>query len=246
MRNVGSIRGAALALLLVTSTAFAQDSAPTVLDKVVAVVNKHVILASDLDDEIRLSVLDATQVGKGELTRQQALGHLIARTLVEQQINDQDTDAEAPTADEVKARVADLRRVLPACVNSQCNTDEGWKEFLDVHALTEDQVEAYLRYRLEILRFIERRFRPAVRIPQDKVEEYYNLTLIPQYAKGESVPPLQQVASRIEEILLEQQVNVLFDQWLDNLHRQGNIEIVDQALAPQVMETPDTAAESAR
>jgi hypothetical protein len=242
-----SIRGAAtLVFLLVANTAFPQESTPMVLDKVVAIVNKQVILASDLDDEIRLSVLDASQVGMGQLTRERALEHLIGRTLVEQQINAQDTEEKEPTAEEMNARVNELRHVLPACVNSRCDTDAGWKTFLSTNGLTEEQVETYLHSRLQILRFIEQRFRPGVRIPEDQIERYYNVTLVPQYAKGEAVPPLQQVASRIEEILLEQQVNVLFDQWLDNLRRQGNIEIVDQTLASQEAVMPETAAENAR
>jgi peptidyl-prolyl cis-trans isomerase SurA len=234
MRKTCSIRGAALAFLLVASGVFAQDATPVLLDKVVAVVNKHVILASDLDDEIRLSILDATQLGQGQPTRERALEQLISRTLVEQQIGDEDTEASQPTAEDIKARVNDLRRELPACVNSRCDTEAGWKTFLDAHGLTEESVEAYLRYRLTILQFIERRFRPGIRIPQDQVEAYYNVTLIPQYAAGEPVPPLDKVAPRIEEILLEQQVNVLFDQWLDNLRRQGDVEVVDQTLAPQL------------
>ena len=43
---------------------------PSSSTSVVAVVNKHAILSSDIDDEIRLSVLDPNLVGKGALTRQ--------------------------------------------------------------------------------------------------------------------------------------------------------------------------------
>jgi hypothetical protein len=38
------------------------------------------------------------------------------------------------------------------------------------------------------------------------------------------------VAPRIEEILLEEQVNVMFDNWLDNLRKQGNVEVLDPSL----------------
>ena len=55
-------------------------------------------------------------------------------------------------------------------------------------------------------------------------------TLLPQYAAGEAIPPLDKVAPRIEEILLEQQVNVLFDDWLNNLRKQGDVEVLDPAL----------------
>lgn len=230
MRKFCSIRGVALVVLLLSAAAYAQDSAPVVLDKVVAVVNKRVILASDLDDEIRLAVLDATQLGQGNTTREHALEQLISRTLVEQQIGEEDVDATPLTAEEVKERVVDLRRVLPACVHSQCASESGWKAFLDAHGLTEERVEAFMRYRLKILRFIEERFRPGIRISREEIESYYTLTLTPQYAAGEPVPPLESVAPRIEEILLEQQVNALFEQWLDNLRKQGEVEIVDPSL----------------
>ena len=59
-----------------------------------------------------------------------------------------------------------------------------------------------------------------------------------EYAPGESTPPLDQVAQRIQEILLEQQVNKLFDNWLNNLRQQGDVEVLDPALA-STAETPE-------
>ena len=56
----------------------------------VAVVNNHAILASDLDDEIRLSVLDPNSGRPGRAHRQQALDQLISRALIEQQIRQED------------------------------------------------------------------------------------------------------------------------------------------------------------
>jgi hypothetical protein len=91
-------------------------------------------------------------------------------------------------------------------------------------------VETYLRYRLEILRFIEQRFRQGIEISQPEIAAYYNNTLLPQYAPGEPIPKLEQVAPRIEEILLEQRVSALFDDWLANLRKQGDVEILDPAL----------------
>lgn len=207
---------------------------PVILDRVVAVVNRHVILASDLDDEIRLSVLDPSLVGQGNLTRRRALEQLISRALIDQQIRQEDAQAAEPTAEEVDARLSEIRRELPACVHQNCATDDGWKAFLAAHGLTTERVDAYLRYRLEILRFIELRFRQDIRISPQEIAAYYNGTLVPQYAPGESVPSLDKVSPRIEEILLEQRVNVMFDEWLTNLRKQGDVEILDPAL-----ETPD-------
>ena len=60
-------------------------------------------------------------------------------------------------------------------------------------------------------------------------------------ARGEAIPPLEQVSGRIEEILLQQQVNVLFDQWLTNLRKQGDVEVLDPALAgPDTQSAPES------
>jgi peptidyl-prolyl cis-trans isomerase SurA len=208
-------------------------SAPqVVLDRVVAVVNRRVILASDLDDEIRLSVLDPNRVGQGTLTRRRALEQLISRALIEQQIRQEDAQAAEPPQAEVNARLAEIRKELPACVRENCGTDAGWKAFLAAHGLTPERVDAYLRYRLEILRFIEQRFRQGIRISQQDIAGYYNDTLLPQYPPGEAVPSLDQVSPRIEEILLQQQVNALFDDWLANLRKEGDVEVLDPSLEP--------------
>jgi hypothetical protein len=212
------------------------DSAasPIILDRVVAVVNKHVVLASDLDDEMRLSVLDPNTVPQVEISRQQALDQLISRALIEQQIRQQDMPAIEPPQEEVNARLHEIRTELPLCVRQNCASDEGWKAFLAAHGLTEARVEAYLRYRLEILRFVEERFRQGIQISPQQIETYYRDTLLPQYTSGETVPPLDQVAPRIQEILLQQQVNELFDRWLTDLRRQGDVEILDPDLAPEL------------
>jgi hypothetical protein len=58
------------------------------------------------------------------------------------------------------------------------------------------------------------------------------------------VPPLDQVAPRIQEILLQQQVNTLFDGWLDNLRKQGEIEVLDPSLDdPEKPTQPGTTAQ---
>lgn len=208
----------------------AQEQTAVVLDRVVAVVNRQAILSSDIDEEIRLSVLDPSRSVNAVYTRQQALDRLISRTLIQQQIRHDDMDTAEPTEDEVKARVSEIRRVLPECVHRNCASDEEWKTFLTEHGLTQENVSEYFRNRLEVLSFIEQRFRSGIHIPPQDVENYYRNTLLPQYKTGETVPSFENVAPRIEEILLQQQVTAMFDEWLTNLHSQGDVEILDPSL----------------
>jgi hypothetical protein len=216
--------------LLRSSAQAAASAAPAVLDRVIAAVNNQPILASDLKEEMRLAVLDPANAGSDVLSPPRALQQLIARALIQQQIRQEDAQAVEPSQAEVAARLAEIRRELPACVRQDCSSEAGWKAFLADRRLSPQRVESYLRYRLEILRFIEQRFRQGIRIPQENIADYYNKTLLPQYKPGETIPSLEQVAPRIQEILLQQQVNVLLDSWLTSLRQQGDVEILDPSL----------------
>ncbi|MGB6687990.1 MAG: peptidylprolyl isomerase [Terracidiphilus sp.] len=228
---------AACLLAICCHPARSQSAPPTevVLDQVVAVVNNQVILASDLDDEIRLAVLDPSSGKPGTLTRTRALDELISRALIEQQMRREEVAAATPTQAQLDARLAEIRREVPACARLNCATEAGWKSFLAAHGLTAERVRTYLRKRMEILSFIEQRFRQGIRVSPQDVDDYYHKTLLPQYAAGAEVPALETVAPRIEEILLQQRVNAMFDDWLKNLREQGDIEVLDPSL-----ETPET------
>ena len=240
-------RGLLAAALVLAALAplFAQEAQPpqpqspstVTLDRIVAVVNRQPILFSDIEDEFSFAVLDPSRIGESDLTPQQALQRLISRSLIQQQILESDIQAAQPTPDEVASRLHDLRNALPACVRSNCRSDAGWESFLAAHNLTPARVETYMRNRLKVLHFIEMRFRQGIRIAPEEVEAYYREKLLPFYPSGQTPPPLAQVAPRIEEILLQEQVNVLFDEWLDNLQKQGEIEILDPAL--ELAKVPD-------
>jgi len=229
--RIGALGGLAALLASLCLGARAQDQ-PVMLDRVVAVVNNRAILWSDITDALHLAALEPRSKEQQPPNAREALEQLISRTLIEQQIRQEQVNAPTALDRDVEARLVELRKDLPACVHMQCATGAGWKAFLAANQLTDRQVDDYIRRRLEILAFIEKRFRQGIRISQEEVEAYYRDTLLPQYAKGEAAPALKDVAPRIEEILLQEQVNTLFSAWLDNLRKQGDVEILDPALEP--------------
>ena len=214
-----------------------EDASRVVLDRVIAVVNNRAILESELNDEIRVSILDPSNGETGRESPQDALQRLVARTLIRQQIREEEEQSLVPADEEVSQRMMELRKRLPICVHANCASDAGWNAFLAEHGLTEKRVAKYLRNRIEILKFVEIRFRQGTRISPEQVESYYRDTLLPQYPPGEPVPRLDQVSARIEEILLQQEITGLFTDWLDNLRKQGDIEIFDSSLEPTASPT---------
>ncbi len=243
MRGAGTIRSAvlcALAMATLGPMASAQEpNAPVVLDRVVAVVNNHAILSSDIDRDLRLSVLEPPDAANEKPDRESTLDRLISRELTEEQMTPEEKKASQPTEKELADRLALLRADLPACARFHCATDAGWAAFLTANGITEDDAKQYLRLRMSVLSFIEIRFQQGIRISQEEIESYYRDTLVPEYPAGQAAPPLDRVSQRISEILLQRQVNQLFSAWLDNLRKQGDVEILDPSLvsADQPVET---------
>ncbi len=233
MATRSSIRFLLLAMLLCFAgkIAPAQTSAKPVdprgesIDRIIAIVNGQIILQSDLDEEIRFAKLQPYRLGFGKNLREQAMSRLIDRTLILQQ---QQGMGQTPITDaEVDAAIVDLRKDLPACAHASCETDEGWTKFLAGVGFTPKEVRERWRLRLEVLRFIEQRFRAGIRISEAQIEEFYKNTMLPQYAQQKvQPPPLEAVSARIEQVLLEQQVSVLLDQWLKTLREQGSVRIL--------------------
>lgn len=200
------------------------------LDHVVAIVGSDVILQSDVWQEMRFSALEPLQVLPGENTPDRALRRLINRTLIMQQMKEQQQPVTTAGPEVVKA-IDDLRKMIPACQQQyHCTTEEGWNAFLKANGLTMEQVQERWSQRLAIVRFIDLRFRSGIHVATDQISSYYQKTLVPALEKNhETAPPLDTVAPRIREILLQQQVSGLFQDWLGSLRDQGNVRIVDEA-----------------
>jgi peptidyl-prolyl cis-trans isomerase SurA len=196
-----------------------------VLDRVVAVVNGDLILESDVDEERRFEAFQPFTRGGEVFSRGDALRRLIDRTLILQQARLQPGDD--VTEDEVKAQLDKLRKEIPACRAVHCETDAGWEKFVAAQGFTLDELNQRWKERMEVLKFIEMRFRMGIRIPQADIETYYNKTLLPQYAKQNvPAPKLDAVSDRIQEILLQQQVGNLLDEWLKSLRAQGSVRLI--------------------
>ena len=201
--------------ILIAASCYAQ-----VVDRMVAVVNKRVILESELEQNARVEFLMA---GKplAQLTQAEkvaVLDRLIDRSLLEQQIAR--TEMLDATPEELAARLAEVRKQLPGA-----QTDEGWRKVLHDYELSQRDIEESLQSQIRILRFIDLRFRSLVRVEPSDVETYYRDKLVPQLrAQGSPEPPLAQVSTRIENILVEQGIDEMLERWLETLRGQAHIE----------------------
>jgi peptidyl-prolyl cis-trans isomerase SurA len=203
----------------------AQDAGATQLDRVVAIVNGDLILESDVDEERRFAVFQPYSQPTGSFSRAQAIQRLIDRTLILQQAREQ---PRKPITDaEVQANLADLRKDILACKQYKCDTADGWHKFLTDNGFTEEELTRHWRDRMETLQFIEDRFRMGIRISDQQVKDYYTKTLLPKYAERKATAPiLDSISDRIREILLQEQVSALLEDWLKALRASGDVRMV--------------------
>jgi parvulin-like peptidyl-prolyl isomerase len=208
-----------LAILLL---ALAACPAQVIVDRMAAVVNKRVILESELDQAARVEYLiQGKAIKDGRLSRTEleaVLDQLIDRSLLEQQIVH--PDLLAPSQEELAVRLKDIRDGIPGA-----SSDEGWKALLQSYGVTEQDVVEHITSEFRVLRLVDLRFRGLVRIDKSAIARYYEGKFVPElHHRGATPPPLEAVSSQIEKILVEQRVNDMLNEWLQTLRSQAHVD----------------------
>ena len=196
----------------------------TELDRVVAIVNDDVILDSDVNEELRLQAFDPYRT-RSELSPTRAIERLINRALILQQLKLQ--PEEQPSDAEVNRQIDQLRSDIPACTQYQCKTKAGWNRFLTDHGFTEASFFTRWKERMTVLSFIEDRFEMGVAIKPEQIQTYYEKTLLPEYQRAHAqAPKLDAISDQIREVLLQQQISNLLQDWLKSLRAQGSVVVL--------------------
>jgi peptidyl-prolyl cis-trans isomerase SurA len=196
----------------------------TQLDRVVAIVNEDLILDSDVNEEMRLQAFDPYRT-RSEITPTRAIERLINRALILQQLKLQ--PQEQPPDAEVTKQIDELRKDIPACSQYQCETKAGWDRFLADHGFTEASFFTRWKERMTVLAFVEDRFEVGVNIKPDQIQNYYEKTLVPEYQRQHvPAPKLDAISNQIREVLLQQQISNLLQDWLKSLRAQGSVVVM--------------------
>lgn len=189
----------------------------TVVDRIAVIVGKHVIKASDIDRDLRVTeFLNREQPNFGSDAKHKSAERLIDQVIIGDEIANGGyarlTDADAD------ALLKQLRqdRFAGSAARQQ--------EALSLYGLTEDQLRAQLVWQLEVLRFIDQRFRPGVLVTDEEVRTYYDqhrADFSREYPQANSLEALE---PKIRASLEGERINQNFVQWLDQARKQNRIE----------------------
>jgi hypothetical protein len=198
--------------LLFTISAFAGE----VIDRIVATVDHHAIVQSEWEDAVRFECLMADRLLASVTPeeRRKTLDRVIDQTLLREQME----ASSFPRAgvDEVVTRIREIRDQNPSW-----KTEDGWHRALSGYGLTEEDVTERVGMQLDMMRFIDMRFRPNIHIDPRSVEEYYTEQLVPELRRsGAAQVTLQEASPKIEEVLVQQRMDEMLTAWLRNLRQQ--------------------------
>jgi hypothetical protein len=189
------------------------------IDRIVATVNGRPVMESELAEQVRFEqFLGAKSAQVVPATEQRAaLERLLDQMLLQEQMDS--SKFVQPSAPEVSHKMQELRQQLAA--------DNGsWQQMLLRYNLSEADVAEHVALQLRTFHFLDVRFRPAIRIDSHAVETYYREQLLPKMkAAGNDPVPLKQAQAQIQEILVQQQMNELLENWLKVLRTQTEIRL---------------------
>jgi hypothetical protein len=218
MNQKGSTIAGIVVLLVLLAIALPAP-AGDVLDRIVATVNRQIILQSEWQDAICYEAfvggraLDQLQTGD----RKAALDHLIDQELLREQMSS--SGFPHASSEEVEKSIQEIRKR-----HGGAESEAGWQAALVRYGLTENELKKRVALQVDIMGLVDARLRPNVIIDSKSIESYYNQELLPQLRQsGAGQVPLAEVTPKIKELLTQQKMNQMLVAWLQDLRSGSEI-----------------------
>jgi hypothetical protein len=182
-----------------------------VIDRVVARVENDVILWSDVRALSRYQrFLDGTSEKEDQI-----LDRLIDQWIVRN---------EAEVSRFPHPSSADIERGVERVRKSLGSTEEYGSRKKQC-GLNDQEIRAMVAAQLYLSNYLDSRFRPAVRIEPQAIEDFYRKSVLPvAKARGQEPPSLDAARDAIEEALMQSGINAQADQWLKESRSRLHIE----------------------
>jgi peptidyl-prolyl cis-trans isomerase SurA len=190
------------------------------LNRVVAAVDYQAITERDVVFEFHYEQLLNGQFPKGEpdaKAREQIRNRLVEQVLLSQEAQESQLPKVTPEA--LARDRADLQKKF--------GSPEAFEEALRAAGLDNVGLLARLRRRDLIAEQTELRLRPQAWVEQSEIETYYNDTFVPEFKQhNQGQPPaLDDVSDKIREILVEEKINKLLDDWISDLKSIHRVDL---------------------
>jgi len=187
-------------LLFFSCLSFLISSRAEVLDRIAAVVDGHIITASDMRQqrEILMTLGDKPIEDDAGL-----LQHMIDDYLIETNMTDVTVDV---TDDELDA---EMRKFGPGS------------------GIPLTKVREAVRLRIRMRKYFDKRWGESIHPTDEDIRRYYETVFVPAAKERAvtSIPPLESIADSVRKNVFQEALNHEIDIWLEAIRRKSKIEI---------------------
>lgn len=172
---------------------FLAAASAEVVDRIAVAVGNRAIKENQIDREIRLTdFLNGAALDLGSAAKRQATERLIDQTLIRAEM----AKSSYPAPSE-----AEIGGVLSKVKQARFRNNGEYEQALKAYGISEAELKAHIAWQLQVLRFVDIRFEPAVRT---------------QAVKNAKEPPLGE------------RINAAFFSWLDESRKRSRIQFHDE------------------
>jgi hypothetical protein len=193
------------------------SGAAVVLDRIAVIAGTHVIKASDIDRDIRLTnFLNRAPLNLTPSAKREAAERLITQQIIRDEIVS--GGYRRPPEFEATQLVAELRR------DRFGGSEQRLREALQRYGLTDGALREQLLWQITVLQFINQRFRGGVVVTDDDIRSYYDRNaaeLRRDYPKDNSFDALE---PKVRATIEGERINQSFNEWLDQQRKSYRVQ----------------------
>jgi peptidyl-prolyl cis-trans isomerase SurA len=195
-----------------------------IIDRIAVSVANHVITATDIEREIRVTAfLNGAKLDLSPAAKRATADRMVEQTLVRSEL--QTSRYPTPPPSEVDPILAKLKK-------DRFPSGDQFPRTLSEYGITEQEVRDELLWQRTLLSFLDVRFRPSVQVSDKEIEDYFEKTVLPplQAAHPGQTIPLDDYRDQIETILTAQREDQEMSSWLDRAKKRVEIVYHNEAL----------------
>jgi peptidyl-prolyl cis-trans isomerase SurA len=194
-----------------------------VIDRIAVIVDKHVIKASDIGRDVRVTeFLNREPLNMNADVKKKAAERLIDQTVIREEMEKggyaRSSEAEADGM---------MKRLLTARFGG---SEARLQQELAPYGLTEAQLKLQLQWQADVLRFLEQRFRPGVIVTDREAQDYYNQHKPDLERQFPQLKTFAALEPKIRASLEGERLNQNFDEWLAAARKRDRIVYRQEAL----------------
>ena len=194
---------------------FVSLASAEIIDRIAVTVDNRVITQSEIQRQIRITAfLNNQPVDLGGSNKRVMADRLVEQILIRRELEmtryARPDAASSTSYQELKQRF---------------RGDDDYKQTLARYEITDADIKEALDWQVELLDFIELRFRPGVQVGDTDIREYYDQLAAQNPGK---VPPFPDAKEEIEKLLTSQRVDNAVDRWLGQARTQNRIRYVQE------------------